>query len=157
MHYRLLAEKLMKKYSHGKYRPWMRRKRIHERIRYFHRKARNIAEYWAKKTALKIDLEAKRNSLAVAREDLKGLVEALRELPKTHRVRMIVLSYRRLIYWIDWQAEKHGVKVVAVEPKGTSTTCPRCGNRLVANGYKALKYSTCGFEDNRDVIALLNI
>jgi len=38
---------------------------------------------------------------AVAREDLRGLVEALRKLPKDHRVKLIIMGYSRLAKWID--------------------------------------------------------
>ncbi|MEL9909287.1 MAG: zinc ribbon domain-containing protein [Desulfurococcus sp.] len=55
------------------------------------------------------------------------------------------------------QAEKHGVPVVVVEPEGTSTTCPKCNSKMVSNGYRRVKYPTCGFEGNRDAIAVLNI
>ncbi|WP_420865885.1 IS200/IS605 family accessory protein TnpB-related protein [Desulfurococcus amylolyticus] len=62
---------------------------------------------------------AKNHLYGVAREDLNSLVESLREPPKSHRKKLILLSYRKLVYWIDWQSEKHGVLVVAVDPRGT--------------------------------------
>jgi hypothetical protein len=79
------------------------------------------------------------------------------ELPKEHKVRMIALSYRRLSYWIDWQAEKHGVPTIIIEPKGTSSTCPICNSKLRENWYRRLKCNKCGFEADRDSIAILNI
>jgi len=39
---------------------------------------------------------------ALAREDLTGLVKALRKLPKDHRVKLITTGYSRLVKWIDW-------------------------------------------------------
>jgi len=157
IHYRKLAENLQRKYSSTRYNAWLRRRGILNRIRYFHRKARNIVEDWARKTALQIVMKAKQSGYAVAGEDLKGLVESLRKLPKDHRVRMIMLSYRRLLYWIDWQAQKHGVRVIVVEPRGTSSECPRCGSKMVEVGYRKMKCSVCGFEADRDVVAVLNI
>jgi len=157
LHYKRLAERLQKKYSSPRYLAWLRRRGIRERIRYFHRKARNIVEDWAKKTSHKIAVLAKQNSYAVAREDLTGLVESLRKLPRDHKVKLLLLAYRKLELWIDWQAEKHGVLLITVEPKGTSTTCPRCGSRMRENGYRVLKCEKCGFEADRDTIAVLNI
>jgi len=55
---------------------------------------------------------------------------------------------------IDWQAEKQGVPVVIIEPEGTSSICPGCGRE---NGYRMLKCRNCGFEADRDTIAVLNI
>ncbi|MEM0035701.1 MAG: RNA-guided endonuclease TnpB family protein, partial [Desulfurococcus sp.] len=156
LHFKILAENLMKKYSHGKYRAWTRKK-VLERIRSFHRRARNILLDWARKTGLAIVREAMKNLYAVAREDLNGLIESVRELPKSHRKKLILLSYNKLVYWIDWQAEKHGVPVITVDPRGTSSTCPRCGAKFRENGYRRLKCMKCGFEGDRDTIAILNI
>jgi IS605 OrfB family transposase len=156
LHYRLLAEKLQKKYSSSRYRGWTRRK-ILKRIKCFHRKAKNIIEDWAKKVSYKIVEAAKENNYVIVREDLTNLIENLIKLPKEHKVRMIVLSYRRLSYWIDWQAEKHGVPIIIIEPRGTSSTCPICNSKLKENGYRKMKCSKCGFEDDRDTIAVLNI
>jgi len=157
IHYKKLAENLQKKYSSSRYNAWLRRKGVLNRIRYFHKKAKNIIEDWVKKTALTIVLRAKKNGYAVAREDLNNLIESLRKLPKNHRVRMIILSYRKLLYWIDWQAQKHGVMIIAVNPKNTSLECPKCGSKMVENGYRRMKCTVCRFEADRDVVAVLNI
>jgi len=157
LHYRKLAEKLQKKYSSPRYMAWLRRRGIRERVRYFYRKARNIVEDWVKKTSHKIVVLAKQHQYAVAREDLTGLIENLRKLPKDHRVALMILSYRKLEFWLDWQAEKHGVPAVVVEPRGTSSTCPNCGNKMRENGYRVLRCSACGFETDRDTVAILNI
>jgi IS605 OrfB family transposase len=155
--YRLLAERLQEKYSSTRYSAWLRRRGIRERIKYFHRKARNIVEDWVKKTSHKIVVLAKQSQLAIAREDLTGLIKSLKKLPRDHRVRLLILSYRKLELWVDWQGEKHGVPVITVEPRGTSTTCPRCGSKMKENGYRVLKCARCSFEAGRDTIAVLNI
>jgi IS605 OrfB family transposase len=157
LHYKRLAEELQKKYSSTRYNAWLRRRGIRERIRYFHRKAGNIIEDWAKKVSHKIMSLAKQHLYAIAREDLTNLVDGLRKLPKEHRVALLMLSYRRLEQWIDWQCEKNGVPIIVVDPRGTSTTCPRCNIKLVENGYRKLRCSRCGFEADRDTVAVLNI
>ena len=100
---------------------------------------------------------AKQHQYAVAREDLTGLVESLRKLPRNHKVALLILSYRRLELWIDWQAEKHGVPVIIIEPRGTSSKCPRCCGKMKENGYRIFKCKACGFEADRDTVAVLNI
>jgi len=157
LHYRTLAENLQKKYSSSRYNMWLRRKGILNRIKHFYKKAKNIIEDWARKTALTIVLRAKQSSCAIVREDLNGLIESLRKLPKDHRAKMIMLSYRRLTHWLDWQSEKHGIRVIVVDPKNTSSECPMCGAKTIENGYRRLKCSTCGFEADRDEVAVLNI
>jgi len=84
-------------------------------------------------------------------------VESLRKLPKGHRTALIMLGCRRLAFWVDWQAEKGGVPLLVVDPAGTSTTCPRCGTKLVEVGHRRLRCPNCGLEADRDVIAMLNI
>jgi putative transposase len=157
LHYKRLAEELQKKYSSPKYSAWLRRRGVRDRIRYFHRRARNIVEDWAKKVSHKIAVLAKQHLYAVAREDLTNLVENLRKLPKEHRVSLLILSYRRLEQWIDWQCEKNGAPLIVVEPRGTSTRCPSCNSKLIENGYREMKCSRCGFEADRDTVAVLNI
>jgi len=93
----------------------------------------------------------------VAVEDLTGLREAIRELPKEHRTKMMLLAYRRLLRWIKWQAAKRGVVVVEVDPRGTSTTCPKCGGKMAEVGHRHMKCTACGFEAGRDIVAIYNI
>ena len=157
LHYKQLAENLQKRHSSPKYNAWLRRRSIRRRMKSFHRKARNIIDDWAKKVSRKIVSLAKQHQYAVAREDLTGLVENLRKLPKEHKVSLLILSYRRLEHWIDWQCEKQGVPVAVINPRGTSSTCPICGSKLIENGYRKLKCIKCGFEADRDTIAILNI
>jgi len=157
LHYKQLAENLQKKYSSSKYMAWLRRRGIKRRIKSFHRKARNIIDDWAKKTSHEIVALAKRHRYAVAREDLTNLVNNLRKLPKEHRVGLTILSYRRLEHWIDWQCEKNGVPIIVVEPRGTSSTCPICGSKLVEYSYRGLRCPRCGLEADRDTVAVMNI
>jgi len=157
LHYKQLAENLQKKYSLTRYNAWLRRRGIWERVRYFHRKARNIIEDWVKKTSHKIVILAKHYQYAIAREDLTNLIENLRRLPKEHKVALLILSYKRLKHWIDWQCEKHGVPLIIVDPKGTSTICPICNSKLVKNSYRKMICLKCRFEADRDIIAILNI
>ena len=157
LHYKKLAEDLQKKYSSTRYNAWLRRRGVRERIRRFHEKTRNIVVDWVKKISHRITMLAKQKQYAVAREDLTNLVEGLRRLPRDHRIRLIILSYRKLGLWIDWQSEKYGVPILVVDPRRTSSICPRCGSRLVENGYRVLKCPRCGFEADRDRVAVLNI
>jgi len=151
------AEELMRKYSTPRYTPWNRRSGIRERIRRQHKKARDIVEDWAKKTAKRIVEEARERQYAVAVEDLTGLKEAIRELTKEHRVGLMLLAYRRLLWWMKWQAARRGVVVVEVEPRGTSTTCPKCGRKMEEVKHRHMKCTACGFKAGRDVVAVLNI
>jgi putative transposase len=52
------------------------------------------------------------------------------------------MQYRRVQYWIEWQAKKSGLKIVYVDPR-YSTHCPKCVK--------------CGYENDCDVIAIMNL
>jgi IS605 OrfB family transposase len=153
-----LAEDLQKRYSSPRYTAWRRRRGILNRIRSYHRKARNILEDWARKTSLEIVRLAKKLGYAAAREDLTGLINSLRRIKsKDHRTKLIIMGYSRLGRWIDWQAEKHGVPLAIVNPNGTSSECPKCDSKLEEAGYRRLRCPRCGFEADRDIIGKLNI
>jgi IS605 OrfB family transposase len=153
-----LAEDLQRKYSSSRYLAWRRRKRILNRIRSYHEKARNILIDWSRKISLEIIRLAKELRYGVSREDLTNLIKSLRKLPKDHKTKLIIMGYSRIERWIDWQAEKHGVPYVKVDPNGTSSECPKCDYKeLEEVGYRRLRCPRCGFEADRDVIGKLNV
>jgi putative transposase len=41
--------------------------------------------------------------------------------------------------------------------EGTSSTCPKCGSRLVESGYRRVRCPRCGFEADRDTVAVMSI
>jgi len=156
--FKVLAELLQKKYSSPRYQTWKRRRGILDRIRAFHEKARNILVDNARKVAREIVATAKKLGYAVAREDLTGLKESLRKLPKTHRTKLMLMGYSRIERWIDWQSLKHGVLRVVVDARNTSIECLKCGFiGLEETGYRRLRYPRCGFEGDRDEIGKLNV
>jgi IS605 OrfB family transposase len=95
-----LAEDLQRKYSSSRYLAW-RRRGILRRIRSYHEKARNILNDWTRKISLKIVRLAKELRYAVSREDLNNLIKSLRELPKDHKTKLIIMGYSRIERWID--------------------------------------------------------
>jgi transposase len=70
---------------------------------------------------------------------------------------VIIMGYSRLGEWIDWQAMKRGTPLAIVDPRGTSSECPKCGAEMIENGYRRLRCPRCGFEADRDVVGKLNI
>jgi len=70
---------------------------------------------------------------------------------------MIFATYRKFLWWVEYRATREGLAIVKLEPRGTSSTCPRCGAKLVDSGYRRKKCPRCGFEEDRDTIAILNL
>ncbi|QKR00690.1 IS200/IS605 family element transposase accessory protein TnpB [Metallosphaera tengchongensis] len=153
-HYKSLAESLQKKYE----KRWKENKRVLNRIRSYHRKARNILEDSARKVGKWIvEVANLLNVSAIFLEDLNNLIKRVKKLPGQFRDKLYLMQYRRLQYWIEWQAKKHGLKVVYVDPHYSSTSCPKCGSKMEEVGRRYFRCINCGYENDRDVIAIMNI
>jgi transposase len=68
-------------------------------------------------------------------------------------------ALRQLRSFIEYKARVEGVPVQLVDARNTSRTCPRCGNvdrrnRPERNLFRCIR---CGFSDEADYVAALNI
>lgn len=104
--------------------------------------------------AKELILMAKERRYGVAIENLKGLKH--RKVGKRHRKRLHKWAYRNLVNKIVYKAKLHGVPVVFVNPKGTSKTCSRCGEKGIVKG-RWFVCPKCGFQLDRDLNAARNI
>lgn len=68
-------------------------------------------------------------------------------------------SYYQLQQYIEYKAEREGIKVRYVDPAYTSQTCSRCGNIDKENRQEQEKFecTKCGFKLNADHNASINI
>ena len=71
------------------------------------------------------------------------------------------VGFYDLRHEIEWQLVKAGGVVIAVDPRGTSITCPHCRtkdkrNRPTQAIFKCINKS-CNFESNADVVGALNV
>jgi IS605 OrfB family transposase len=152
-HYKSLAENLQIKYP----KRWKENKNIKRRIMTFHIKAKNIAEDFARKVGKKIIEEAiKMNANVIILENLKNMIKSVKKLHKKFRDKLYLMQYRKIQYWIDWQAKKHGLLINYVFAAYSSLKCPKCNNKMKEIYHRWLKCS-CGYENNRDIIAIINL
>ena len=152
------TERLQRKYSFGEYRAWMARKGILRRIKRLGVKIRSITNDFARREAKKIvDFAIAHGKDTILVEDLRNLNHNSRKLRKPWRERLVYTTYRKFLWWIEWEARKHGLALVKVDPRGTSTTCPYCHAKMVSTGYRRLRCPRCRFEADRDTIAVLNL
>jgi len=129
------AQKLLKKYSH---RERMKTKDICHKI------SRIIVDY------------AKQHGFGILMEDLKGIRKRINKGRMLNR-RLHAWNFRRLQFYIEYKAKLEGLPVIYVNPRGTSTLCPICGGKLASNGHRQLKCKKCGYENDRDVTACINM
>ncbi|MCY0860794.1 MAG: RNA-guided endonuclease TnpB family protein [Sulfolobaceae archaeon] len=153
-HYKSLAESLQKRYE----KRWKENERILNRIRSFHKKAKNILEDFARKVGKwVVEVANSLNVSAIFLEDLNNMIKRVKKLPNEFRDKLYLMQYRRLQYWIEWQAKKHGLKVVYVDPRHSSTHCPKCGKEMKEVDHRYFRCTVCGYENDRDVIAVMNL
>ena len=127
------------------------------RIRALGAKARHVVEDACRKAANLVVSRALKARAAIILENLRGLELATGKKGRKWRARLTLWAYRELQRWVCWKAELAGVPVFKVNPKGISSTCPKCGSKLTANGYRRLRCPNCGLEADRDYIAALNL
>ena len=152
-HYKSLAEMLQIKYP----KRWKENKKIKRRIMVFHLKAKNIAEDFARKVSKRVIDEAiKMNANVIKLENLKYMIKHVKKLPKEFRDKLYLMQYRKIQYWIDWQAKKHGLLINYVYAAYSSIKCPKCKNKMKEISYRWFKCK-CGYENNRDIIAIMNL
>lgn len=96
----------------------------------------------------------------VALEDLKGLKKQAERVRKGSRYYRVSWPYADLQDKVGHKLKKRGIKVVKVNSRNTSTTCPKCGYRHKSVRHKAdheLACPVCGHRSNDDLAAARNI
>ncbi len=102
--------------------------------------------------------QAKESCKALALEDLTGINERV-SVRHTHRRQRMSWAFFQLRTFLAYKALAAGVRVVLVDPRNTSRTCPACGscdkaNRRDQSHFLCLQ---CGHAANADVNAAINI
>ncbi|PUA31599.1 MAG: transposase [Candidatus Terraquivivens tikiterensis] len=128
------AERLLKKYSG---------RRKHKAADECHKISKKIVSF------------ASEHKMGVVMEDLKGIRKRIDYGRRLNR-RLHSWNFRKLQFYIEYKARLNGLPVIYVNPKGTSSLCPVCGGKLAPNGHRLVSCE-CGYEDDRDVIACLNM
>lgn len=102
--------------------------------------------------------KAKDTDRGIAIEDLTYIRDRV-TVRKAQRATLSSWSFFQLRSFIEYKAQKVGVKVVAVDPRNTSRTCPCCGHIDKANRKTQSNFSCiqCGYSGLADYIAAVNI
>jgi len=149
---RARAEDIQRKYP----RRWRFNEEILSRVRKLHRRSRNIIVDWCRKFAKEVVLKAKRRGYAIALEDLEELRESFNGKSDKVAWKLTLFAYGKLQDAVVSKAVEHNVPVVFVNPRNTSSTCPRCGSKIRYIGRLGI-CPRCGFVADRDRIGAVNI
>jgi transposase len=66
-------------------------------------------------------------------------------------------STARIQFCVEYEARERGIEVAKVNPRGTSSKCPRCGGKLAEYGHRVLRCRKCNLIGDRDAIATINL
>jgi len=156
-HRKVLTQRIWIERIQGRYsRSWRYIRSVRRAVERHGERIRNISWDYAHKLGDLVAELALKHRSAVVLEDL----EKLRENGKRGRrfnKRLGLWFYRRIQFCVEYEAMERGLEVVKINPRGTSSKCPRCGGKLVEDGYRVLRCRKCGFAGDRDVIATVNL
>jgi len=149
---RAKAEEIQSKYP----KRWRYNKRISNKVRSLHKKAKNVVIDGSRKFAKKLVLFTLKKKYAIVLEDLTDLIEEMNNTGKRNRWKLSRLDYRILQNAIITKAIEYNVPIYFVDPRGTSKLCYRCGTELIYQGRLGI-CPKCGFIADRDKNASMNI
>jgi len=89
--------------------------------------------------------------------DLKGIGENNHHNSKANSMIHNFWSFQYITKRFKDKAEEYGIKVVEVDERKTSTTCPRCGSDRTVKQGGLFKCLSCRVEAHRDAVGALNI
>jgi putative transposase len=146
--HRRLRGRLKRLYTRSAKRLFRKRRRKEQRF------ARNINHTISKHLVA----AAQRTKRAIALEDLQGIRSRVRAR-QPQRATLHSWSFHQLRTFVEYKARMAGVRVIAVDPRNTSRTCPACGHCEKANRINQERFlcKSCGLAGFADYIAALNL
>lgn len=105
-----------------------------------------------------VDLATRYPNPVIALESLHGIRDRLRGSKRFNRM-LASWAFRQLASFIEYKAARAGVRVLYVDPRGTSRKCPRCSHATRANRPQQglFRCVACGYQGNADVVGAINI
>jgi len=150
--HRFWIERIQKKYP----KSWRFIKGVRKAIKRHGEKIKNISwDYSHKIGDLVAELALKYHSVIIL-EDLDELRENSKKSREFNK-KLGLWFYRRIQFCIEYEARERNLEVVKINPRGTSSKCPRCSGKLVECGHRVLRCRKCGFLGDRDVVATINL
>jgi putative transposase len=150
--HKIWIEKIQKRYP----KSWRFIKGVRRAIEKHGERIKNISwDYTHKLGDLVAELALRYHSVIIL-EDLEKLKENNKKGRRFNK-RLGLWFYRRIQFCVEYEAMERNLQVAKIDPRGTSSKCPRCGGKLVEDGYRVLRCRKCGFVGDRDVTATINI
>lgn len=130
------AKKLMKKYS---------------------RRERNRARDFLQKLTTSIARELASRGYGAILESLNGIKDETLNGDEDFNRKISKWNCRDFQRMLEYKLRWYGLPVKYVNPAYTSSTCPLCSSRLIENNDRTMRCKKCGYTNDRDVTAAMNI
>jgi putative transposase len=130
-------------------------KKLLKKIKQIGQKEKRIVnDYLHKISRAIVELATDTNSL-IALGDLKGI----RKNGKGRKLNRILSNwaYYKLTKYIEYKAKWEGIKVIKIDEKGTSHTCPKCKSEGKRPYQGLFICKSCGYQANADFVGAQNI
>jgi putative transposase len=127
--HRIWVERVQRRYP----RSWRFIKGVKKAVERHGEKIRNISWDYAHKVGDMVAELAFRHRSLITLEDLEKLRENNKKSRKFNK-RLGLWIYRRIQFCIEYEAKERDIEVTKVNPRGTSSKCPRCGKKLSRTG-----------------------
>jgi len=150
--HKIWIERIQRRYT----RSWRFIKGVRRAIERHGERIKNISWDYSHKIGDLIAILALKYQSVIILEDLEKLKENNKKSREFNK-KLGLWFYRRIQFCIEYEARERDLEVVKINPKGTSSKCPRCGSKLIENENRVLRCRKCGFTGDRDVIATINI
>jgi putative transposase len=105
-----------------------------------------------------VDIATMYPNAVIAFEKLDGIRERVRGSKRFNRL-MSGWAFRDLVDKVRYKAVMAGIELIFVDPRGTSTTCSKCGHATRSNRQSQCDFRclACGYTANADANAAINI
>ena len=137
-------------------------KRIRRRIATkYGRIQRHRTQWLLHNISKKLVNHASANSLGIVLENITGIRRLYRKgngQGTSYRGRLNTWPFHQLDHQVSYKMSWIGLPVIRVNPKGTTSNCSVCGDRMVfSKESRMLRCPSCGYHVDRDVNAPRNI
>lgn len=134
-------------------RRWRRYRYKQRRVEARHRRRIHQAHHEASKQVIAFAVQHQVGALLVG--DLRGI--AGRDVGRVHNLRLRQWRRTHLVQALRDKAERAGIQIRLVDERGTSSTCPRCRERIPKPHGRRFCCLHCAFRGHRDLVGAYNI
>lgn len=110
-------------------------------------------EHKISRAIVNVAVELQADTIAIG--DIRDLADGI-DIGKQNNQKISGWSHGQVRKFTEYKAEAEGIKLVLVDEKYTSQTCPVCGCKHKPRG-RNYRCPSCGFSSHRDVVGQVNI